>query len=55
MSVTDDLYSGLGYPGGIRNTGFPLTWLRQRMHDARPAPAGGQPYARALIESGDKA
>jgi uncharacterized protein len=54
MSVTDDLYSGLGYPGGILNTGFPLTWLRQRLHDARPAPAGGQPYARALVEAGDK-
>jgi uncharacterized protein len=54
MSVNDDLYSGVGYPGGILNTGFPLTWLRQRLHDARPAPAGGQPYARALIEAGDK-
>jgi uncharacterized protein len=54
MSVTDDLHSGLGYPGRILNIGFPLAWLRQRMSDARPAPAGGQPYARALIEAGDK-
>jgi uncharacterized protein len=54
MSVTDDLYNGLGYPGGILNDGFPLTWLQQRRSDARPAPAGGQPYAKALIEAGDR-
>jgi uncharacterized protein len=54
MSVTDDLYTGTGYPGGIFNSGFAQTWIRERMADARPAPAGGQPYARALVKSGDK-
>jgi uncharacterized protein len=54
MSVTDDLYNGLGYPGGILNTGFPLTWLGERLSDARPAPAGGQPYAKALVAAGDE-
>jgi predicted acyl esterase len=54
MSVTDDLYTATGYPGGIFNSGFARTWVVERMHDARPAPAGGQPYARALVRMGDE-
>ncbi len=54
MSVTDDLYTGTGYPGGIFNSGFAQTWIQERMDDARPAPAGGQPWARALVAAGDK-
>src|SRR5215207_3407908 len=54
MSVTDDLYTGSGYPGGILNSGFGQSWLQDRMEDARPAPGGGQPYARELVRSGDK-
>ena len=54
MSVTDDLYTGTGYPGGIFNSGFAQSWIQERMDDARPAPAGGQPYARALVKAGDK-
>jgi uncharacterized protein len=54
MSVTDDLYTAPGYPGGILNSGFGRSWLRDRMEDARPAPAGGQPYARELVRMGDK-
>jgi predicted acyl esterase len=54
MSVNDDLYSGNGYPGGIFNSGFAQSWLRERLADARPAPRGGQPYARALVKAGDK-
>jgi uncharacterized protein len=54
MSVTDDLYTGTGYPGGIFNSGFAESWIRERMADARPAPRGGQPYARALVKAGDK-
>ena len=54
MSVTDDLYMGTGYPGGIPNSGFGQSWLRDRMEDARPAPEGGQPYARELVRMGDK-
>lgn len=53
LSTTDDLYS-TGYPGGILNTGFANTWLTERQADARPAPGGGQPYAKALVAQGDK-
>jgi predicted acyl esterase len=54
LSVTDDLYTGTGYPGGIFNSGFAQTWVVERMDDAKPAPAGGQPWARALVKAGDK-
>lgn len=53
MSITDDLYS-TGFPGGIFNTGFANTWLAERQADARPAPDGGQPYARELVRRGDR-
>jgi predicted acyl esterase len=52
LSPTDDLYS-TGYPGGIYNNGFAAGWVAQRVSDARPAPAGGQPWARAEIATGD--
>jgi predicted acyl esterase len=54
MSVTDDLYTGTGNPGGIPNSGFARSWIQERMDDAEPAPKGGQPYARALVEQGDR-
>jgi uncharacterized protein len=54
LSVTDDLYTGTGYPGGIFNSGFAKTWIEERMADAQPAPKGGQPYAQALVKAGDK-
>ncbi|GAA1481473.1 hypothetical protein GCM10009624_19130 [Gordonia sinesedis] len=53
MSITDDLYS-TGFPGGIFNSGFANSWVNERQSDARPAPAGGQPYARELIRRGDR-
>ncbi len=53
MSLTDDLYS-TGFPGGMFNSGFAGSWIAQRIADAAPAPQGGQPYARALIEQGDR-
>ena len=53
MSLTDDLYS-TGFPGGMFNSGFAGTWIAQRVADARPAPQGGQPYARILISQGDQ-
>ena len=52
LSPTDDLYS-TGYPGGIYNDGFAASWVAQRVSDARPAPGGGQPWARAEIATGD--
>jgi hypothetical protein len=54
MSVTDDLYTATGFPGGIENSGFAKTWAKERMDDARPAPGGGQPWARALVKAGDR-
>lgn len=54
MSVTDDIYTATGYPGGIFNSGFALSWITERADDAKPAPEGGQPYARALIKAGDQ-
>jgi uncharacterized protein len=52
MSLTDDLYS-TGFPGGMFNSGFAGSWLAQRQSDAEVAPAGGQEYARVLIQEGD--
>ena len=54
MSVTDDLYTATGFPGGIENSGFARTWAKERMDDARPAPGGGQPWAKALVKAGDR-
>lgn len=54
MSVTDDLYRGVGYPGGIFNNGFAKSWLTERIDDAKAAPEGGQEWAKLMIESGDK-
>jgi predicted acyl esterase len=54
MSVTDDLYSGTTFPGGIANSGFATSWAKERTDDAAPAPKGGQPWAKALVKAGDK-
>ena len=54
MSVTDDRYLASVYPGGIFNEGFALEWLTARMEDARPAPEGGQDWAKALTQAGDE-
>lgn len=54
LSVTDDIYTGTGYPGGIFNSGFAKSWIVERMEDAKPAPGGGQPWAQALVKAGDK-
>jgi predicted acyl esterase len=53
MSVTTDIYRGTGYPGGIFNSGFALSWVKDRVNDAKPAPEGGQPWARRMIEDFD--
>ncbi|HTU16407.1 MAG TPA: CocE/NonD family hydrolase, partial [Solirubrobacterales bacterium] len=54
LSITDDLYSGTGYPGGIFNKGFALSWIQERMDEAQPAPGGGQEWARILTQQGDQ-
>ena len=54
MSVTDDIYTGTGFPGGIFNSGFALSWLLERQQNAVPAPEmGAQPYAVQLVANGD--
>jgi predicted acyl esterase len=54
MSVTDDLYTATAFPGGIENSGFAAAWAQERQDDAKPAPGGGQPWARALVKAGDR-
>jgi uncharacterized protein len=54
LSVIDNTATTL-YPGGILNTGFALSWGRERAHDALPAsPHGGQPWALQRIRAGDR-
>jgi hypothetical protein len=54
LSVIDNTATTL-YPGGILNTGFALSWAKDRVHDAEPASkTGGQPWALKQIQSGDK-
>ena len=54
LSVIDSTATTL-YPGGILNTGFALSWAKDRVRDAKPASAnGGQPWALKRIREGDK-
>jgi predicted acyl esterase len=54
LSLIDNTQTTL-YPGGILNTGFALTWAKDRVHDAKPASAtGGQKWALDRIKAGDK-
>lgn len=54
MSVTDDMYTATGNPGGIFNKGFALSWITERMENARPAPEeGSQAWAKELVKQGD--
>ena len=54
LSVIDSTATTL-YPGGILNTGFALSWAKDRVHDARPASnTGGQKWALDRIRQGDQ-
>ncbi|HEX8123085.1 MAG TPA: CocE/NonD family hydrolase [Solirubrobacteraceae bacterium] len=53
LSVTDDTFY-LNRPGGLRNIGFIKQWLDDRQSDARPAPEGGQEWAKVLVRAGDR-
>jgi predicted acyl esterase len=54
LSVIDSTATTL-YPGGVLNTGFALSWAKDRVHDARPASErGGQPWALERIRGGDR-
>ncbi|MBK8294614.1 MAG: hypothetical protein IPK93_07510 [Solirubrobacterales bacterium] len=55
MSVTDDIYQGTGFPGGIFNNGFAYSWISGRAADAQPAPGGGHIWARIMSTDGDSA
>ncbi len=50
LSVTDDMYAGTGYPGGIFNKGFAFSWISDRGRDAQPGPEGGQAWSRILSD-----
>ncbi len=54
LSVIDNTQTTL-YPGGILNTGFALSWAKDRVHDAKPASrTGGQAWALKRIRGGDR-
>ena len=53
LSVTDDVYYGTGFPGGIFNNGFAFSWITERAEDAEPAPEGGQTWAKIMTTTGD--
>ena len=53
FSVTDDVYSATGYPGGIFNKGFAYSWISERARDAEPSPEGGQSWSRILSDPED--
>jgi predicted acyl esterase len=53
LSVIDSTTTTL-YPGGLLNSGFALSWAKDRVHDAKPASAGGgQAWALKRIQGGD--
>ena len=51
LSVIDDVYRGVLFPGGIENNGFALSWIEDRIHDSM---AGGQPWSALRIQQGDQ-
>jgi predicted acyl esterase len=54
LSVIDNTQTTL-YPGGVLNTGFALSWAKDRVHDAKAASkTGGQAWALQRINAGDK-
>ena len=53
LSFIAGIYESPGFPGGIFNNGFAESWLRERANHARPAPAGGQGWARRRVREGD--
>ena len=50
LSVIDDSYRGVLYPGGILNTGFGVEWTAQRLESTEPE---GQRWAADRIAAGD--
>jgi uncharacterized protein len=50
LSVIDDSYAGVVYPGGILNTGFGVEWTQERMDETAPE---GQAWSADRIAAGD--
>jgi predicted acyl esterase len=50
LSTYADFYGGIGYPGGIINSGFFLDWLASRDGDSNPAAHG---WVQQRIANGD--
>jgi hypothetical protein len=51
ISVLDDSYRSTLYPGGILNTGFAVSWTRERMNEAQPY---GQAWTKERADGGDE-
>lgn len=51
LSVIDDSYRGVLYPGGLLNTGFAVDWTQDRMDQTAPE---GQQWAADRIAAGDR-
>ncbi|MGH9270303.1 MAG: CocE/NonD family hydrolase, partial [Ilumatobacteraceae bacterium] len=50
LSVIDDSYRSVLYPGGILNTGFAVEWIQQRLDSTAPE---GQAWTTEQIAAGD--
>ena len=51
LSVIDDSYQGVIYPGGLLNTGFGVEWTQDRMNETAPE---GQQWTADRIAAGDE-
>jgi predicted acyl esterase len=51
LSVIDDSYQGVIYPGGLLNTGFGVEWTQERMDQTRPE---GREWVTNRIAAGDE-
>ncbi len=51
LSVIDDSYQGVIYPGGVLNTGFGVEWTQDRMNETAPE---GQQWTADRIAGGDE-
>jgi predicted acyl esterase len=51
LSVIENAYRSVLYPGGLLNTGFALNWTQERMDETRPY---GQEWTTIRAEEGDQ-
>lgn len=50
LSVYDDAFRSLSYPGGLLNTGFTVQWMQARYDESKPF---GQQWTRNRSDAGD--